>query len=267
MKSVVTKLKYIKSLIINEIRLLYIEKSVAYYTTDGNWKIIRLPTFELNRVVPEINETVEGIHLGSKRHLEIIETIYSYPGFVEVDRRDIVVDIGAYVGSFTLYASSIASKVIAVDPLASVGNSLSSNTSHLENVIVVPEAAFSEKMNIDINISNRPSKTSLLSPKMGNQKSNVQVQANTVSTIVAKCGYTSVDFLKVEAEGVEPEILRKVLDDEIEVEKVAVDAGPERNGEDIIDEIRVMLETAGYRCKMKDGSIMWGDNIVFARKI
>ncbi|WP_302081670.1 FkbM family methyltransferase [Salinibaculum rarum] len=248
-----------------ELMLLLNERSIALPDRKGSWNIYEIPNLERNRKIPAVTETLSGTHLGSDRHTNMLKRMYTYDDFVEVEKNDIVVDVGAYVGGFSFYASQLARAVICIDPFASVDDSLRTNTSNLENVSVVPKAALDKSGSITINLSKRPSKTSILSPKTGSNNRSVQVASDTVPNIVRNQGFESIDYLKVEGEGVEPEILRGALEDRMSIKKIAVDAGPERDGEKVIDESIQILESNGYSCKVKDSSPYWGENIVFAK--
>jgi hypothetical protein len=65
-----------------------------------------------------------------------------------------------------------------------------------------------------------------------------------------------IDFLKVEAEGVETEIVKSMGD--FPVRKLAVDCSPERDGVSNLEEIAGYLEGRGF-------SIMTRNWMVFAR--
>ncbi|QCC51769.1 FkbM family methyltransferase [Halapricum salinum] len=247
--------------------LLFNEGVIAYPTRDGNWLLFSPLTLRRKRKIPNISETLSGIHLGSDRHKQMLSEMYSYEGFVEVEKGDVVVDVGAYIGTFSLVATKKAKKVVAIDPFASINNVLYDNVSDYSNISIVPKAAWKCEDVVELNTSTRPSKNTLLTPKMGTNTTSYNVAANTVPELVACEGITHIDFLKVEAEGVEIEIIEGVLNDEIDVGKIAVDAGPERYGESVQKDIVQMLESSGYECRVKSEAPWWGDEIVFARRV
>jgi FkbM family methyltransferase len=67
----------------------------------------------------------------------------------------------------------------------------------------------------------------------------------------------TVDFLKLEAEGGEPEVLDTIA--ETPVRKVAVDAGAERYGETTVDTVSSILTEAGFEIQV-EGDIVYGVN-------
>jgi FkbM family methyltransferase len=83
----------------------------------------------------------------------------------------------------------------------------------------------------------------------------IYVPSITVKQLMTQLDLTSIDFLKVEAEGAEPEILSEIED--ISVKKIAVDASPERYGESTVDEVQSILKSAGYNVHV-DGDIIFG---------
>lgn len=66
-----------------------------------------------------------------------------------------------------------------------------------------------------------------------------------------------IDFLKVETEGVEPEVIDGISG--ISVDKIAVDCGPERDGEPVTDEVSNRLDEMGYNITT-DGKMLYAQN-------
>lgn len=252
--------------ILNQGRLILNERAFATRAGNNNWVIRALPTLQEKRRIPSLSETLSGIHLGSPSHQAMLEEIYTFENFVKVDEGDVVVDTGAYIGGFSLYAIQYAEMVVAIDPFAAINGCLESNLSGLSNCCVIPMAAWNESDTLSIELSTRPSKNTVLQPKTGETGTSFDVEADTIPELCSAEGIEQVDYLKVEAEGVEPEIMNGVLAGEMNIQKIAVDAGPERYGDSVKDEIISLLEEHGYQCRVKDNAQYWGNNIVFARK-
>lgn len=257
--------------LLGELVLLVDERSLAYPTSEGNWQVVKLPTLRPGRRLPTITEGAEllyGHHHGSRTHYEMLKRLYTYEGFVEVEEGDdVVVDVGAYIGTFTRYAARRAGTVIAIDPIAAIDGSLARNVSDLDNVVTVAKAAWNGPDEIRMSESDTPARTSALpTPYDTESTGEFHVDADTVPNLVRDEGFEAIDFLKIEGEGVEPEILEGTLEDDMPVERIAVDAGPEREGEPITEEVSETLRAHGYECRTKEGEAWWGDNIVFARK-
>lgn len=160
----------------------------------------------------------------------------------EIEPGDVVVDVGAYLGQFSLYAAETASKVIAIDPYASVNDCLQRNVANEAPITVYPVAAWNRDETLSIQLSHYPSDTSLLEPDILPTGKKVDVPGRTISSICAEAGVDSIDVLKIEAEGVEPE----VLEGGPECEKIIINCGPERRGEKPTEMVVEMLEQRGY---------------------
>lgn len=163
-------------------------------------------------------------------------------------------------------ASEKAQKVIAIEPSARINDVLSMNTREKRNVTVVPQAAWHCEETLEINRSVSPSENSILTPDVNDLQQSFEIPGNTVPNIVSEVGFDRISYLKIEAEGVEPEILRGALTRDIPIQKIAVDASPERDGTDTVDEVIDILQSHGYDWRRKQTEDWWGEYIVFARK-
>jgi len=251
--------------VLEEIHILLDERSLAYPLRDGGWQIVKLSSCSLGRRIPVITRSILDTRHGSLKHTKLMEDIYSFDGFVTVEPDDIVVDVGAYIGTLSFCFADKSSLFVSIDPMAAVSNELKYNTRLYPNVIIVPKAAWKEKTKLEINQSSLPNENSILQPDQRNLNSSFTVDADTIPNIVRDLGVGHIDYLKIEAEGVEMEILEATLADEMEIEKIAVDASAERDGEEVINEICNILESYNYNWRINEESPEWGSEIVFAR--
>ncbi len=150
---------------------------------------------------------------------------YGLEGFVEVDSGDTVIDCGAFVGGFTLFAAKRASLVICVEPSAVSYRCLRLNTADSSVVDARNIGLFDSDGEMNLHLSVDPTENSLLSPDEQATGEESTVKVFTVDSLAASAGLDCIDFLKLEAEGVEPEILRGI--DKIKVKKIAIDVSPE----------------------------------------
>lgn len=123
---------------------------------------------------------------------------------INFEENDVVVDVGAYVGSLGLEIAPDIYLVIAIDPNSTNDSSLSQNTRELENVFVVPKAAWYEPDNLNLNLSITANDNSILSVDENDAEQSVTVSTDTVTNIAKKFGTDRINFLKVEADGAEP---------------------------------------------------------------
>lgn len=250
-------------IILYQIHLLLDERAIAYPRGRFQWQIIHLPSLKKGRQLPTLNPS-GGYRHGSKHHKAMMRQIYSYPEFVEVEENDVVVDVGAYIGGFSMVAAESAAVVLAVEPTAATDNILKSNVAEYPNIEVVPKAAWHERDTLEINQSYHPSENSQLEVDSYEKGQTFSVEADTVPNIARNLGYKKIDFLKIEAEGVEPEILEGALDDGMHIQKIAIDTSAERDGKTSGEEVRHLLEENGYVWKQKEQEDYWGEDIVFA---
>lgn len=251
--------------LLSEAQLILEEHAIALPTREYDWQLLSLPTLRRARKIHSL-ALIEGTRHGSSTHRRIMADIYTYEGFVKVQNGDTVVDTGAYVGGFSAYAAERADAVLAVEPNAQVSDVLEWNLKGTDTVTVVPKAGWKEPAQLEINTSLHQFENSVIEPDDYETGESFEVAADTIPNIVREEGHERIDFLKIEAEGVECEILDGALADGMDIERIAVDASPERNQENMVEEVTRILESYDYECKTKDSSRWhWGEDIVFAR--
>lgn len=176
-------------------------------------------------------------------------------GPVRVEPGDVVLEAGANVGEFTTASAATASRVYAFDPDPITFKCLARNTAKLDNVRIF-QAGLGEVAGVaELFISHANSDSSFLSPRDRGDPS-VQVPVTTISAAMEEQQLDRIDFLKVEAEGFEPEILAGANKRLKDVAKVAVDCGPERFGADTYTECETVLRDAGFRTWRREADWM-----------
>lgn len=191
---------------------------------------------------PTVVPNVWQLHHGSRQNRRRQADAYTMN--LQIEPGDIVVDVGAYLGLFSLYAAESASRVLAVDPFAAIDDSLKRNVAGNELITVFPVAAWERNEQLSLQLSRYPSDSSVINPDIFPTGQEVEVSGRRVSSICDEVGIDSIDFLKIEAEGVEPEVLAGAL--EKNPRKVVVNCGPEREGEAPTETITDMLDEHGY---------------------
>ena len=171
---------------------------------------------------------------------------------LDVDSSDIVIDVGPYVGLTTGVAAEKGSKVIALEPSPRNHKILKGNLSELDNVQVRNLAANNETGSVKFNIegSGNTDDDSLLNPDSGKTEETVGVRGITIKKLMSESDITEVNFLKVEAEGAEPEVIEGIRD--LEIDKIAVLCTPERDGKSPKSEVEKILTNKGYNIKEWD---------------
>lgn len=180
---------------------------------------------------------------------------YTLDGFVEIETGDTVVDVGAFVGEFSLSAIADAEKVLSLEPDPTTAKILRQNTVRFNNVTVLEIATWFENAELSFNIASDSSDNSIMEVD-SKHATKISVEADTLENIIKKENLGTVDFVKIDAEGAEPEVVRGIGD--AKIGKLAIDCRPERDGASTLKPVSALLEGMGYQIQVKDG-------IVFAR--
>lgn len=199
--------------------------------------------------MPDPKQAIRFTDLGDNPRESVLHK-YQLPGFVEVEDGDTVIDIGACMGEFARHAARIGDRVVAVEPGGENVEALSRNLAKHSGVEIVPAAVWEESTTIDFHLSTDSTEHSALSVDEGDVMETVPMEAIRLPDLCAQRGIETVDFLKVEAEGAEPEILTCI--DDVDATKVAVDCSPERDGGSPMLTVVDQLEAAGYTVRVDD---------------
>lgn len=186
-----------------------------------------------------------------------LEHKYSLPGFLGVEPGDIVVDCGAYVGGFSLSAAKIAGRLHAFEPAPDNFACLQRNLSKFENVTLVQAGLYSATQSMTLNISGSSVEHSLLRPDDGEPIGVQQIDVIALSDYCQQRGIDRIDFLKLEAEGVEPEIFDGL--GFLRPRKLAIDVSPEREGLSPASHFETILPRLGYEVRLRG-------HVMFARR-
>jgi FkbM family methyltransferase len=161
--------------------------------------------------------------------LEQVEEDYSVD---DVSAEDIVLDIGANFGGFTLRICNKVKHVYSVEPLFVEELNKNIELNGYSNVTVLPFALSNEDLEIEF----------------GNKKR--YVKSKNFSELKKLCG-GHIDFLKMDCEGgewcIQPSELEGIKRIEAEIHSV--------NGENVMDFVR-MLEKLGYECRSTGGGTL-----------
>lgn len=162
-----------------------------------------------------------------------------YEKYRKVRPGDVVVDIGASIGTFAVLAAKRGARVFAYEPTPRSFLLLKQNTSGL-NVIAFEQAVTDVEGEVDLFETSNDEGNSLLHPESPTSPTHIiRVPATTLSEIVRHIG--NVDFLKMDCEGGELSILRgaeqKVFD---RIDTIAMEC----HGN--LAEVRSILEGRGY---------------------
>ena len=169
--------------------------------------------------------------------------------FVYPTKDDVVIDCGSFVGAFSIACAKKGISCHSVEPAQSNINCIKKNIEHynLGDLITVHKIGLGNiNCTMDLNLSDLTCENSLLEPdnNMSNGKKESIIVKNTKTFIVENNIDPSKLFLKVEAEGYEPEIIVGLLD--IKPRCISIDITPERNNKSPLREIQKFLSSKEY---------------------
>lgn len=189
-------------------------------------------------------------------YVEWLRRKYSLPGFVEVEAGDCVIDCGAFVGGFAMGAATVAASIHAFEPEKANFECLKRNLHSAENSACLNNGLYSHSGTMTLNISSSAVEHSLLAPDNSDVLERVEISVLGLADYCSQVGLKQIDFLKLEAEGVEPEIYEGLGN--MRPRKLAIDVSPERDGASPEPFFQDILSRHGYITQRRA-------NVLFAR--
>jgi FkbM family methyltransferase len=197
---------------------------------------------------------------GVKVRLQVIADKY-FLSKVIFSEGDIIVDVGANIGEVTLairnlIAPGIGFLSISIEPDPVEISCLKLNL--LKSDLIFQEFISSSIELADMSFDNDSGDTHLIhiSEVTGISPTEILSKLRTTTLddlVLDKIGSKSIKLLKIEVEGMEPEVLlgaKKILR---RTENVAIDCGPERNGMDTYLACTLILEENGFSLSESQG--------------
>lgn len=179
------------------------------------------------------------------------EGMYEY---YPIEEGDTIIDIGAYVGTFTLkalLAVSEGGKVVAVEPSPANMKYCKRNCRHFPNVVFVQKVITDKVGRAKLYLSSGGACHSLIYP----HKHSREVEATTVDSLVKDLGLAKVNLIKLDIEGANlmalagaEETLKR---SEVRLAVAAYHKQP--NGKPELPYVRAFLEERGFRVHEERG--------------
>lgn len=166
---------------------------------------------------------------------------------------DVVVDIGAGVGEFTLWCADAGARVLAFEPDPLAFDCLQRNIAGLENVQAYGQALWKEPDRLRLHGSPDTTESSLI--EEGASKARiVEVEASTLDSLPSVVALPVIDFLKIDGEGVEPEILVGGIRTLRRTRVVAIDVEASGRRPNLETRIDTILEAMNFRPLAREGN-------------
>jgi FkbM family methyltransferase len=187
-----------------------------------------------------------------------LERKYCLPDFVFVEPGDVVIDCGAFVGGFSLSASRLAKEVHLFEPEQANFACLQYNFKETNNCILNRVGLYDHSKTMTLNISASSVEHSLLKPDDGEAIATRQISVVALRDYCRSKNITTLNFVKIEAEGVELEVFDGL--ESIRPSKLAIDVSPERDGESPAEEFKARLARMNYEFRQRG-------HVLFARRL
>ena len=203
---------------------------------------------------------------GFNSRLEEVSQRYGLYGLFPADKDTWVIDVGAYMGEWTIFMLRRGFNVLAIEPDPDAARCLKENLEF--------HGPYEGRWLLDGRICHdRPGPVTLylephkadssLFPSTQRISKPVTLQADTLDHIVAeRIGERSIHALKMDAEGAEPEALVGAAKTLAQCCFVGVDASCERLGQSTMNECRRILEDRGFMCRR----ILGSENLLATRQ-
>ena len=125
--------------------------------------------------------------------------------YVKVEVGDVVVDVGANLGLFSLYAQSfLPKKIYAFEPINSTYNYLTTNLKDYTNVITINKAISDTEEETFIKVEKSSGQSTLVNNQNITHSDPISIElieTITFNNFISKYNIPYIDFLKVDCEG------------------------------------------------------------------
>jgi len=178
---------------------------------------------------------------------EILDT-HVYDRYIPIKPGMVVVDAGASIGMFALYASQKVGptgKVIAFEPEPTSFKALAENVAKASNVIPVNMGLHNENGTIKLGIQRDLVCCSLFTES----NNTIDVKVERLDTFLANLGITHVDFVKIDTEGAAQVIIEGATELLPNIDNFAMELHtniPEESAQ----KIEQLLQSHGFRTKI-----------------
>jgi FkbM family methyltransferase len=185
---------------------------------------------------------------------------YDYFGF-RVSPGEVVVDIGANIGTFSLYAAKVcgASRVFSFEPFVDNYRILRKNVeqNQLHGVTCVNQAVAGSRGVRTLRLDSiDPGSHSLVS---GSFERAVEVDCCTLDDVFDRFALNKIDYLKMDCEGAEYEILENAAPRLEKIGRISMETHTtsDRRAEDL----ERLLRRHGFDVRLFDGSRLYASRV------
>ena len=159
---------------------------------------------------------------------------------------DRIVDIGAGNGEFTLWCARAGATVVAFEPDPLAFACLERNVALLRDVRAFPVAIWKERASLRLHGTRDTSESSLIEDGKPGVRAT-DVEAWPLDQLRFMVDLPVIDFMKIDGEGVEPEILAGANRTLRRTRVVSVDVGAAEKRPNLAARVAAILDTLSFR--------------------
>ena len=167
-----------------------------------------------------------------------------------------VIDVGAYMGEWSLHMLRKGFNVLAIEPDPDVARCLAENLARHapreKEWLLDTRVCHRYRGHVTYHLESHNADSSIFASIDRPSKAVTLVAARLDDIVAERIGDKSIRALKMDAEGAEPEVLEGAPNLLRRCPRVSIDAGWERQGESTIVECRRVLDDAGFSVLAND---------------
>ena len=175
---------------------------------------------------------------------------YGYGDAFSIETGDVVVDIGANIGEFTIFSSQCGAHVHAIEADPKVYRLLVKNVSNIDNCLCYQAAIWDRNGNCNFYSATKSADSSLIKPDYFDEMYTIETVTLDVFCRIHEIPY--ITLLKCDAEGAEPEVVKGGSVILRNTRYVTFNCGPERYGESTVREVSSLLTDLGFGVSVRD---------------
>jgi len=211
--------------------------------------------------------THSGIEIEIRRNIwdaVIVEEVFvdkCYDKFKRLPSRPVVIDVGGYIGDFSLYAAKVldAEKVIVVEPMRENLDLLRRNVERNDlgrRIVVVPAAVSDHDGELKIFVKAGESGDIHASSHLYHQCERRVVSCISLHSLMKQNGIRAVDLLKIDCEGAEYDIVLGTPEACFrDIKNIVMEITPIENYESRLNLSMNKFRSLGYETKIRDSLV------------
>jgi FkbM family methyltransferase len=200
--------------------------------------------------IPHVRRAFDYRH-GVNAHLESVADKYVGSTGYAPREGDVVVDIGAGIGEFTLWCADAGARVVAFEPDPLAFACLERNTAAQRGVGIYPYALWKERVALRLHGSPDTCESSLIEDGRADTR-NADVEAWPLDQLQFMAQLPVIDLMKVDGEGVEPEILAGATRTLRRTRILAIDVGATDRRPNLKARVEMVLNASSFRTLPND---------------